>query len=80
MNPMAHALNEARDALNAARDRNYSGLLMTGEEVRQCDAAIESIDAALAHDEEAEADAQRARDICIGANGYDLSRLGTNAT
>ena len=75
MNPLRFALEEAREALQKARNQSYAEMLLTGEEIRQCELAIQSASKALADDEEAEADAQRARDKCIGANGYDINRL-----
>lgn len=75
MNAMRFTLEEAKDALQTAINQNYSEMVMTGEELRQCTAAIESIDKCLREDDEAEATAQRARDKCIGAHGYDLNKL-----
>ena len=100
MNPMRGAMLDARDALQTARDQSYSEMLLTGEEIRQCELAIQSIDRALATEaglkqnscwcatlgemapcqvcigrDEDEATAQRVRDKCIGAHGYDLDRL-----
>lgn len=75
MNPMRFTLEEARDALLMAVEQNHYGRLMTGMEEHQCTQAFESIDKCLIEDGEAEAAAQRARDKCIGAYGYDMDRL-----
>ena len=67
------ALEEARDALLASL-----GPTVGTPVFKTVSLAIASADRALAEevaDEEAEADAQRARDRCIGAFGYDLDRL-----
>ena len=53
MNPLRFALEEARDALQMARNQSYAEMLLTNEEIRQCELAIASATKALADDEDA---------------------------
>lgn len=101
MNPMRPAMLEALDALKTARNQSYGEMLLTGEEIRQCELAIQSVQRVLEiddglkqyscwcatlgthapcgfcikRDSEEDASAQRVRDKCIGAHGYDMDRL-----
>ena len=75
MNAMRFAIMEARDALQMARNQSYCEMLLTGEEIRRCEYAIQSIDRALAAEADDESAAQRARDKCIGAHDYDIDRI-----
>lgn len=43
MNTMYLTLQEARDALDTAIKQNYIDMVMTGEEIRQCEHALQSI-------------------------------------
>ena len=73
------ALEEAHDAMVAFTDPEDQMPENTGE-FRSLKLALESARKALAAGtiedvDQIEANNQRARDKCIGANGYDLGRL-----
>ena len=74
------ALEEAHDAMQAFADPEGNMPENTGE-FRDLKLALESAVRALGAGtiedvDHAESDRQRARDKCIGAHGYDISRLG----
>ena len=74
------ALEEAHDAMAAFTDPDDNMPADTGE-FRDLKLALESARLALSAGtiedvEQIEARNQRARDKCIGAHGYDVSRIG----
>jgi hypothetical protein len=44
--------------------------------IRRLQDRVAELEGIVSEREDEEADAQRRRDECIGANGYDMSRLG----
>jgi len=76
------ALEEAHDAMQAFTDQDGNMPADTGK-FRDLKLALETAKMALASGtiedvEQVAADSQRVRDKCIGAYGYDISRLGTD--